>query len=186
MKKGERFPLKLFNKINDENNNSIICWSEDGKNVVIKDKIKVLPLLKSKSPKAFHRQLNFYGFKKLVSTGNNPSDVYYLKDFYKGQDVKIIETIKKKDLKKILEEIKNNKNIEDRIDSYIGILNKSKNNINKHLLGDVLSFLVERKKRKKEMFQEIKELKLSYDKNSNEMEESDKNKTMFIELEEEE
>lgn len=184
MTKRVKFPLKLFNAIQNEKNNSIISWDEDGKNIIIKDKNKLISLLKYKSYKAFHRQLNLYGFKKLPSLENNTSEVYFLEDFNNTSNK--IKEIKKIDLKKILDEIQNNKNIEDKIDSYISLIEQSKNKINDNLLSDVLSFLVERKKQKEMMLQEINKLKKFYDKNSKEIEGSDKNQTMYVEIEEEE
>ena len=180
-----KFPLKLFNLIQNEENKSIICWDKDGKNILIKDKNKLLSFLKSKSYKTFHRQLNLYGFKKLPSIENNTSEIYHLKDFNKFKTSEEINKIKKIDLKNILNEIKNSKNIEDKIDSYINIIEQSKNNINNNLLSDVLSFLVERKKQKEVTLQEINALKKFYVKNSKEIEGLDKNESMYVEIDKE-
>ena len=175
----EKFPLKLFNAVQNKNNNSIISWDKDGTNILIKDKDKLVSLLKYNSYDAFHRQLNLYGFEKIASIKNNTYDKFYLENFNNTKTSDEINKIEKKNINNNLVEIKNNENIENKIDSYIKLIEQSKNNINDNLLSNVLSFLVERKKKREVMVQEIDKLKKFYDKISG----NDKN--MCAEIKEE-
>ena len=183
----EKFPIKLFQLLNNEKYNSVITWSADGKKIIIKDKAKLTKLLhsefKSKSKSCSHseseseftseskskpetksesviRQLNKYGFSK----DNSKEDIYSLENFEKGQEETFIENIKPKDIKKSLAEIKENKNDEEKIGEYIHLLGESKNNINPNLLKDILEFLLERHEQKKKISKDIQELKKFYGK----------------------
>ena len=182
----EKFPIKLFQLLNNEKYNSVITWSADGKKIIIKDKAKLTKLLhsefKSKSKSCSHseseseftseskskpetksesviRQLNKYGFRK----DNSKEDIYFLKNFEKNKE-KEIKQIKPKDIKKSLAEIKENKNDEEKIGEYIHLLGESKNNINPNLLKDILEFLLERHEQRKKISKDIQELKKFYGK----------------------
>ena len=184
----EKFPIKLFQLLNNEKYNSVITWSADGKKIIIKDKAKLTKLLhsefksKSKSKSCSHseseseftsesksypetksesviRQLNKYGFRK----DNSKEDIYFLENFEKNKE-KEIKQIKPKDIKKSLAEIKENKNDEEKIGEYIHLLGESKNNINPNLLKDILEFLLERHEQRKKISKDIQELKKFYGK----------------------
>ena len=205
-----KFPLRLFNLLNNDKYNSVITWSEDGKKIIIKNKAKLVKLLQtefksesksgseseskseskscsqsesdsgftseskpetksesiSESKKKYIsfesviRQLNKYGFSK----DNSKEDIYSLENFEKDQKETFIENIKPKDIKKLLAEIKENKNNEEKIDFYIEELNNSKNKINPNLLKDILEFLVERHEQRKKISKDIQELKQFYGK----------------------
>ena len=190
----QKFPIKLFKIINDPNNNDIVRWSADGKNVIIKIKnnrinlsklLKTMPKAKSKfkpksksepNPKSesisesnkdtnfnsVHKQLNLYGFSK--KRDNNEDEIkFFLKDFYRGQKEEIIEDLKPKNLKKRLKEIKDNNNVEEKIDGYLNLIEDRKININNNLLNHVLKFLVERKEQRRNITQDIRNLKIFYE-----------------------
>ena len=190
----QKFPIKLFKIINDPNNNDIVRWSDDGKNVIIKIKnnrinlsklLKTMPKAKSKfkpksksepNPKSesisesnkdtnfnsVHKQLNLYGFSK--KRDNNEDEIkFFLKDFYRGQKEEIIEDLKPKNLKKRLKEIKDNNNVEEKIDGYLNLIEDRKININNNLLNHVLKFLVERKEQRRNITQDIRNLKNFYE-----------------------
>ena len=68
-RKPESFLSKLFDILNNTNNNSAISWDSEGKKIVISDIVKlcneVLPkFYKHKNYSSFIRQLNLYGFHK--------------------------------------------------------------------------------------------------------------------------
>ena len=190
----QKFPIKLFKIINDPNNNDIVRWSDDGKNIIIKIKnnrinlsklLKTMPKAKSKfkpksksepNPKSesisesnkdtnfnsVHKQLNLYGFSK--KRDNNEDEIkFFLKDFYRGQKEEIIEDLKPKNLKKKLKEIKDNNNVEEKIDGYLNLIEDRKININNNLLNHVLKFLVERKEQRRNITQDIRNLKNFYE-----------------------
>ena len=181
MGKRKKFPVKLFEAINNKDNSSIISWSEDGTRIIIKDKDKLAKLTRdarssksgseadsnsvplseseselksisesdneseseckakgvskkkaeSKKVKAFIRQLNKYGFQKHISRKreNMSYAIYSFKDFYKNQSEEKIKAMKPVDIKQILQQIKENKNVEEKFQNYIELLNNSKNKI---------------------------------------------------------
>jgi hypothetical protein len=208
----KRFPVKLFEAINNKNNSSIISWHENGTQILIKNKEELVKLLhnddsendsdsdfesktesksdkelmpESKSDKelkfesesepkevtetkgklkkvnTLKRQLNKYGFKTVISgkMENEPYAIYSSKDFYKNQSEEKIKAMKPLNIKQILQQIKENKNVKEKIESYIYKVNDSKNKINDDLLHDILEFLFERHKHMKKLEKDIKELK---------------------------
>ena len=48
----KKFPADLFNIINNRKYNHIICWSDDGKNIIIKDKLQLTKILDSMKAKS--------------------------------------------------------------------------------------------------------------------------------------
>jgi len=64
------FLSKLWQLVNDQNNESLVSWSSSGQSFVIFDQVKfaklVLPnYFKHQKINSFIRQLNMYGFKKV-------------------------------------------------------------------------------------------------------------------------
>ena len=166
----EKFILKLFKIINNSEYNSIICWDPDGKKIIIKDKNKLTKLIQSEeNTKGFysvHRQLNLYGFHKESIYKNE--DIFRSEKFFKNQDIREIRKIKPKNVKQQLEEINNNDNVGDKIDGYLNLIQEIKNIINQNVLNDTLKFLVKRKEQRKNLNEEIQNLKTLCDKiNSN-------------------
>ena len=170
----QKFPKILFKIINDPNNNNIVRWSDDGKNVIIKNRKELSKLLNLKNSKfkpkpkseedtknfdSVHKQLNLYGFRKK----RDNKVKFFLKDFYQGQKEEIIEDLKPKNLKKKLKEIKDNNNVEEKIDGYLNLIEDRKININNNLLNHVLKFLVERKEQRRNITQDIRNLKNFYE-----------------------
>ena len=200
----KRFPVKLFEAINNKNNSSIISWHENGTQILIKNKEELVKLLhnddsendsdsdfesktESKSDKELmpesksDKELKFesesepkevtetkgklkkvkYGFKTVISgkMENEPYAIYSSKDFYKNQSEEKIKAMKPLNIKQILQQIKENKNVKEKIESYIYKVNDSKNKINDDLLHDILEFLFERHKHMKKLEKDIKELK---------------------------
>ena len=102
------FPEKLFNILQNKNNQSIINWDKEGKVVVIENKFKFSKLLekyfKGQNYDSFIRQLNLYGFEKLVNIKKSDKECFSLENFTKNSSLEEIRQIKRK-------KMKNNKSI---------------------------------------------------------------------------
>ena len=73
---GQNFPYKLWFIINNPQFNEVLHWSQDGTAIVFPDdrlflqrilKRKESKIFKTESLKSFVRQLNLYGFRKVMS-----------------------------------------------------------------------------------------------------------------------
>ena len=106
------FLVKLYTILNDEQYNSYIHWSSDGKSVIISDPNgltkKVLPQYYNHHNFAsFVRQLNMYNFRKIRSEQKSGEQKYTHNEFQEWKTMKEIQAIRKK-IKK--DEEKNNSN----------------------------------------------------------------------------
>jgi len=97
------FLAKLFAILNNKDNSSIICWSEDGEKFQILNTCRfqneVIPkYFKHKNLKSFIRQLNLHGFKKLRanSKGKEPIQDLYKHNFFRRDQPDLIAFIKRK------------------------------------------------------------------------------------------
>lgn len=83
------FLVTLHGLLDDPESQQIICWSEDGLQVVINDLARlfseVLPVyFEQKNPHSFVRQLNMYDFKKLRQQQNRYLAIYEHPLFQRG------------------------------------------------------------------------------------------------------
>lgn len=155
------FVEKLFNLLGE--NQKYIHWDKEGKIVVISDKDKLEKILPQKFNhdkfSSFVRQLNIYGFKKIINIENSTEEQYFNENFNKNKNINEIRNIERNDTyydnirlkriqlkeqKIILDEIDNENNNEKKIEKY----KKLVNNGNIHIYSKIhlLKFLLEKKK----------------------------------------
>ena len=109
------FPEKLFNILKNKNNHSIINWDKTGKVVVIKNKFKFSGLLekyfKGQNYDSFIRQLNLYGFEKLINIQKSDKECFALENFTRNSKPNEIKQIKRKKINHNNTNINTNNNI---------------------------------------------------------------------------
>ena len=117
-RKPESFLSKLFDILNNTNNNSAISWDSEGKKIVISDIVKlcneVLPkFYKHKNYSSFIRQLNLYGFHKTRGILDN-SEKYehekFTKNITKEEIIQISKVARHKHMIKSLDTFINSNN----------------------------------------------------------------------------
>ena len=97
----ERFLLKLYEILNNEDYNKIIHWSKNGSYIVITNihalSKKILPIFfNHQNYSSFVRQLNMYNFHK-IRTNPNKSEQYFIHEsFNKTKTLKEIKSFKRK------------------------------------------------------------------------------------------
>ena len=179
------FLEKLFNLLEDTENNQIIHWNEDGTKVVISDPIKftikIIPNhFKHKNYSSFVRQLNLYGFNKEGNIYNSAEEQFVNENFKKDKDIEDIKKIKRKDLsypskeklseKKIkeqiiiLDSIKKEKSDEKKIEGFKKLIENGNINIKSNI--QFLEFLIG-KVEEKNIFDEKIRKEISRIKNKN-------------------
>ena len=179
------FLEKLFNLLEDTENNQIIHWNEDGTKVVISDPIKftinIIPNhFKHKNYSSFVRQLNLYGFSKEGNIYNSAEEQFVNENFKKDKDIGDIKKIKRKDLsypskeklseKKIkeqiiiLDSIQKEKNDEKKIEGFKKLIENGNINIKSNI--QFLEFLIG-KVEEKNIFDEKIRKEISRIKNKN-------------------
>ena len=189
------FPEKLFNILQNKNNQSIINWDKEGKVVVIENKFKFSKLLekyfKGQNYDSFIRQLNLYGFEKLVNIQKSDKECFSLENFTKNSSLEEIRQIKRKKMKnnksikidnignkdekyikennekidEILNQIKNEKDDYIIIEKYKSIIQDDKIDINKKFITNILKYLNKKKEELRRISNklncDIKKLKFS-------------------------
>lgn len=91
-----KFLKRLFRETSDPENKQI-CWSNDGRRVVIVDKDRFVKttlkrLSKTKDYSGFVRQLNIYGFVKMKNDRNSGAEEYY-NSFFRKDEPHLLEQI---------------------------------------------------------------------------------------------
>mmetsp|Transcript_25677 Transcript_25677/g.29805 ORF Transcript_25677/g.29805 Transcript_25677/m.29805 type:complete len:326 (-) Transcript_25677:45-1022(-) len=96
-----QFISKLYEIVEDENNQAYICWDNDGASFLLKDHKLIMEKVVPKyyaltSYSSFLRQLCFYGFKKIKhQQGSNQYDAYQHPNFLRGR-TDLLEKIARK------------------------------------------------------------------------------------------
>ena len=142
------FLEKLFNILEDPNNNQIIHWNEDGTRVIISDPIKftlnILPKnFNHTNYSSFVRQLNLYGFSKKSNIYNSTEEQFFNENFKSKKDIKEIKNIKR--IKKsniILDRIKKENSDEKKIEDFKKLIESGNINIKSNI--KILKFLIEK------------------------------------------
>ena len=99
--KTDRFLLKLYEILNNEEYNKIIHWSKNGSYIIITNihslSKKILPIyFNHQNYSSFVRQLNMYNFHK-IRTNPNKSEQYFIHEsFNKSITLKEIKSFKRK------------------------------------------------------------------------------------------
>ena len=164
------FLEKLFNILEDTNNNQIIHWNEDGTKVIISDPIKftlnILPKnFNHKNYSSFVRQLNLYGFSKKSNIYNSTEEQFVNENFKRNKDIKEIKNIKR--IEKsiiILDRIKKENSDEKKIEDFQILIESGNINIKSNI--QFLEFLIEKAEEKNNFDEKIRK-KISRIKNKN-------------------
>ena len=171
-RKPESFLSKLFDILNNTNNNSAISWDSEGKKIVISDIVKlcneVLPkFYKHKNYSSFIRQLNLYGFHKTRGILDNSE---------KYEHEKFTKNITKEEIKQI-SKVARQKHMIKSLDTFINSNNKDEETKENDLVvvpnDKVLNYLTkkidENEENTTETKKEIEELKAEIIKIKNEL-----------------
>jgi hypothetical protein len=171
-RKPESFLSKLFDILNNTNNNSAISWDSEGKKIVISDIVKlcneVLPkFYKHKNYSSFIRQLNLYGFHKTRGILDNSE---------KYEHEKFTKNITKEEIKQI-SKVARHKHMIKSLDTFINSNNKDEETKDNDLVvvpnDKVLNYLTkkidENEENTTETKKEIEELKAEIIKVKNEL-----------------
>ena len=171
-RKPESFLSKLFDILNNTNNNSAISWDSEGKKIVISDIVKlcneVLPkFYKHKNYSSFIRQLNLYGFHKTRGILDNSE---------KYEHEKFTKNITKEEIKQI-SKVARHKHMIKSLDTFINSNNKDEETKENDLVvvpnDKVLNYLTkkidENEENTTETKKEIEELKAEIIKVKNEL-----------------
>ena len=171
-RKPESFLSKLFDILNNTNNNSAISWDSEGKKIVISDIVKlcneVLPkFYKHKNYSSFIRQLNLYGFHKTRGILDNSE---------KYEHEKFTKNITKEEIKQI-SKVARHKHMIKSLDTFINSNNKDEETKENDLVvvpnDKVLNYLTkkidENEENTTETKKEIEELKAEIIKIKNEL-----------------
>lgn len=171
-RKPESFLSKLFDILNNTNNNSAISWDSEGKKIVISDIVKlcneVLPkFYKHKNYSSFIRQLNLYGFHKTRGILDNSE---------KYEHEKFTKNITKEEIKQI-SKVARQKHMIKSLDTFINSNNKDEETKENDLVvvpnDKVLNYLTkkidENEENTTETKKEIEELKAEIIKVKNEL-----------------
>lgn len=171
-RKPESFLSKLFDILNNTNNNSAISWDSEGKKIVISDIVKlcneVLPkFYKHKNYSSFIRQLNLYGFHKTRGILDNSE---------KYEHEKFTKNITKEEIKQI-SKVARHKHMIKSLDTFINSNNKDEETKDNDLVvvpnDKVLNYLTkkidENEENTIETKKEIEELKAEIIKVKNEL-----------------
>ena len=171
-RKPESFLSKLFDILNNTNNNSAISWDSEGKKIVISDIVKlcneVLPkFYKHKNYSSFIRQLNLYGFHKTRGILDNSE---------KYEHEKFTKNITKEEIKQI-SKVARHKHMIKSLDTFINSNNKDEETKENDLVvvpnDKVLNYLTkkidENEENTTETKKEIEELKAEITKVKNEL-----------------
>ena len=106
------FPEKLFKILQNKNNKSLIHWDKEGKVIEIENKFEFSKIsdkyFKGQNYDSFIRQLNLYGFEKLINIQKSDKERFALENFTKNSNIEDIKAIKRKKINKI--NIHNNMN----------------------------------------------------------------------------
>ncbi|KAM3910461.1 heat shock factor protein 3-like isoform 2-T2 [Leptodactylus fuscus] len=136
------FLMKLWALVEDPSNNDVITWSWNGQNFCILDEQRfskeILPkYFKHNNLSSFIRQLNMYGFRKVMSleSGLMKSDrgscIEFQHPFFKKGKAELLENIKRKitsvksdephltqeELQKVVTELQDLKDVQSNLDS---------------------------------------------------------------------
>ena len=171
-RKPESFLSKLFDILNNTNNNSAISWDSEGKKIVISDIVKlcneVLPkFYNHKNYSSFIRQLNLYGFHKTRGILDNSE---------KYEHEKFTKNITKEEIKQI-SKVARQKHMIKSLDTFINSNNKDEETKENDLVvvpnDKVLNYLTkkidENEENTTETKKEIEELKAEIIKVKNEL-----------------
>ena len=127
------FPEKLFKILQNKNNKSLIHWDQEGKVIEIENKFEFSKIsnkyFKGQNYDSFIRQLNLYGFEKLINIQKSDKERFALENFTKNSNIEDIKAIKRKKINKI--NINNNTNIiikenNEKIDEILNQIEKEK------------------------------------------------------------
>lgn len=161
------FPEKLFKILQNKHNQSLIHWDEEGKVVVIENKFDFSKItekyFKGQNYDSFVRQLNLYGFEKLINLQKSDKECFRLENFTKNSNINDIKQIKRKTknistskedsdiiesnkkIDDILNKIENDKNDFNIIEKYKSIINDEKISINSNFIQSVVDFIIKKK-----------------------------------------
>ena len=126
------FPEKLFKILQNKNNKSLIHWDQEGKVIEIENKFEFSKIsnkyFKGQNYDSFIRQLNLYGFEKLINIQKSDKERFALENFTKNSNIEDIKAIKRKKINKI--NINNNniliKENNEKIDEILTQIEKEK------------------------------------------------------------
>lgn len=102
------FLSKLWTLLEEESTNDLICWTQDGFSFVVVDELRfskeVLPLyFKHSNMTSFVRQLNMYGFHKVVHIDSglvrdavNPQSVEFQHEYFQRSQAHLLSLIRRK------------------------------------------------------------------------------------------
>ncbi|XP_073497008.1 heat shock factor protein 3-like [Phyllobates terribilis] len=138
------FLMKLWALLEEPSNSDVITWSSNGQNFCILDEQKfskeILPkYFKHNNLSSFIRQLNMYGFKKVLSLESglvkcdSGSGIEFQHQFFKKGKAELLENIKRKmppvkaedtnltqdDLQKIVTELQDLKHVQSNMDTML-------------------------------------------------------------------
>ena len=99
--KTDKFLLKLYEILNNEDYNKIIHWSKNGAYIIITNihalTKKILPIyFNHQNYSSFVRQLNMYNFHKIRTNPNKNEQYFIHESFNKSKTLKEIKTFKRK------------------------------------------------------------------------------------------
>ena len=153
-KKVELFPEKLYNIINDTENESIIHWDESGKIIVIESKSKFSTKILQEyfchqNYESFIRQLNLYGFNKEPNIYNTNKEAYSHPNFTKFSKPENIKNIKRKknnedediEINKKIESIEQEKNDDIVIEKYLKLIKDENIKINNKIKLSIINYV---------------------------------------------
>ena len=175
------FPEKLFKILQNKNNKSLIHWDKEGKIIEIENEFKFSKhkekFFKGQNYDSFIRQLNLYGFEKLINIKNSDKERFILDNFTKNASLDDIRKIKRKKTNKkieikvidnntkennekineILNQIEKEKDDYVIIQKYKSIINDESINLNNNFIINIMKYITTKKEELKEKTNKIKE-----------------------------
>ena len=176
------FPEKLFKILQSKNKKSLLHWDKEGKVIEIENKFEFSKIsnkyFKCQNYDSFIRQLNLYGFEKLINIQKSDKERFALENFTKDSSIEDIRKIKRKKInnknnndnmnnnifikennekiKEILNQIEKEKDDYIIIKKYKSIINDKEINLNEKFVINVMKYINNKKQELKESTNKIK------------------------------